>query len=418
MDEQQGQSRPDQSASGGRHRRDPVAGELGHRVAILEAAAAIGEAASLELDSLLAHVCRQTATSLSCPRAAVYLRDDGLSLAHLHDTGGRTWPNDGGQAAEELARRTPVVGADPRFTPYLDGPWGVESGAASVVALPLGEHGEERGLLVAARTDATVPFTEHDHQVGAAIARQATRAIANAQHHERAQEAVARLEERDRLRADHVTGLVHDLRTPLTGLLGLVWTLRGPGAAATAVERAEQLDAIARQGHRLAGMIDDILLSAREEFGALAPDEVRPVTVADLLGPALEVYDAERRSRLHIRIDDAVAVRGDRDQLLRVVQNLLDNALRYSPLDAPVTVRVGRDGGDALLEVSDRGEGIPAEQVPLLFQRFTPGRRRPGSTGFGLYVVREIIVAHRGTVDVTSADGGGTTVSVRLPAVT
>lgn len=402
---------------GGRPSHDPLVDQLQERVEVLEAAMAVNVAVSLDLDGLLTRVCQQTAASLSCQRAAVYLRDETLRLAHLHATGDRSWRGDGHEAARELARRAPVAIMDVSRVQHLDGPWSAEHGAVSVLALPLSGGGGDLGLLVAARTGAADSFTEHDQRVGAAIARQASPAIANAQRHERERAMVARLEERERVRADHVTGLVHDLRTPLTGLMGLVRTLQVPGAALTPAERAVQLDTIARQGDRLAGMIDDILLAARSESGALAPDAVTTVALGELLTSALEIYDAERRARLRPRIQEQVVVRGDPHQLLRVVQNLLDNALRYSPPGELVDVRVAREGGVALLEVCDRGQGIPAEQMPRLFHRFAPGRHRAGSTGFGLYVVREIVVGHGGTVRVTSPEDGGATVVVRLPAV-
>lgn len=412
MEEQGGQPRPRWGPrTGGAASRAPAEDELTDQLAVLEAAAAIGEAASLDLDPLLAHVCRQAATSLACERVAVYLGAADLRLGYLHAPGDRLWRNDGRAVAEDLARRAPVHVED---TGALDGPWSDRYGAASVLAVALERDERALGLLVAARTARGAPFTAREQRVGAAIARQAATAIANAQRYEAEREAAVALEEQVQARADHVTGLVHDLRTPLTGMLGFVRTLRGPSAGATPTERAALLDVIARQGERLAGMVDDLLLAARSETGPLSPDTVAPVALAELLPVALENYDPELRARVRTRIEDTVTVRGDSRHLLRVVQNLLDNALRYSPADEPVVVRVGREGDMAVLEVSDRGDGIPVEQVPRLFHRFSPGRRRAGSTGFGLYVVREIVVGHGGSVSVTG-HGEGAVFTVRLP---
>ncbi|HEY0510460.1 MAG TPA: ATP-binding protein, partial [Thermoanaerobaculia bacterium] len=114
-------------------------------------------------------------------------------------------------------------------------------------------------------------------------------------------------------------------------------------------------------------------------------------------------------------------VQGDAGNLERLLLNLLDNAIKYNRPDGRITVRVGRCGGDAVLEVSDTGIGIPAESIPRIFERFyrvDKGRaREEGGTGLGLAIVKHIAQAHGGQVDVESRIGRGSTFRVRLPVV-
>ena len=115
-------------------------------------------------------------------------------------------------------------------------------------------------------------------------------------------------------------------------------------------------------------------------------------------------------------------VRGDHNQLEQLVRNLVDNAMKYGAEDLPVTVTLQREErGMALLTVRDRGEGIAAEHIPHLTRRFyrtDPGRSRAaGGTGLGLAIVKHIVERHRGRLDISSQEGEGTTVAVRIPIV-
>jgi len=229
---------------------------------------------------------------------------------------------------------------------------------------------------------------------------------------------IAALEMQTRQRIDYVAGITHDLRAPLTGLLGFVRTLRRTVDHATPDERREYLEVMERQTTRLAGMVEDLLTGARLETGQLHPDEVADVDMVTLLAEGMIAFDPEQRARIVAHADSDLVVRGDRRLLQRVVQNLLSNALSYS--DGTVEVRVHRAGAaepQIVLTVSDQGPGIDAATKARLFRRFQRGAGpRRDSTGLGLYIVAGIVDAHGGSVDVDSEPGRGSVFTVRLPA--
>jgi two-component system phosphate regulon sensor histidine kinase PhoR len=177
------------------------------------------------------------------------------------------------------------------------------------------------------------------------------------------------------------------------------------------------------EGKRMQQLIEDLMSLSRiesERFNA-------PLDPVDMVGVAEEVRSGcaqlllERSNTLVIddRTGSAV-VPGDRGQLLQLVRNLVVNAVRYGRRESEVTVRLEDDGAGAIrLTVSDRGQGIPAEHLPRLTERFyrvDPGRSRAvGGTGLGLAIVKHIVSRHRGRLDIRSALGEGTSVIVWLP---
>jgi signal transduction histidine kinase len=189
-----------------------------------------------------------------------------------------------------------------------------------------------------------------------------------------------------------------------------------PEDPAAALRFAER---IAREAERLEVLARDLLDLSRVERGTL---DVEPV---DLVGLAKEVAGGygdlaeERRVRLRSELRPDVSVRGDRAQLGLLLSSLLDNALRHTPAGGSVWVRVDADGGRATLAVADTGEGIPATEVPRIFERFyrvdKARARRTGGTGLGLAIVRHVAEAHGGTVGVDSELGHGSTFTVTLP---
>jgi two-component system, OmpR family, phosphate regulon sensor histidine kinase PhoR len=240
---------------------------------------------------------------------------------------------------------------------------------------------------------------------------------ANARRYTGEQTTVRRLEELDQLKADYVAGITHDLRSPLTALLGFVRTLRRMDTEASAAERREYLEIMERQANRLAGLVEDMLVGARLDAGRLEPDELVHV---DLIALAREVVDAlAPPHRQSVTVTGETGdVCGDRRQLERVLQNLIDNALVHGPSGSTVEVDVACEGRDVVVRVRDAGPGVPVELMGRLFARYArAGRGRAGSTGLGLYIVRGIVEAHGGRVGVDSTPGEGSTFEVRLPAM-
>jgi two-component system sensor histidine kinase BaeS len=225
------------------------------------------------------------------------------------------------------------------------------------------------------------------------------------------------LQHEEELRKENVADLAHELRTPLMGLLGRI------EAAQDGVlkDEAANLQAMHDEAVRLGRLLDDLsTLADAERPGMLLTLE--PVDLAQVASgqvDAAEARFAEKGVRLATDLEP-VLVAGDRGRLDQVVANLLSNALRYTDAGGAVTVAVAREDGEAVLEVADTGIGIAPDDVTRVFTRFWRGERSrsraTGGAGIGLSIVKELVGAHGGDVEVTSQVGTGSVFTVRLPA--
>ena len=229
--------------------------------------------------------------------------------------------------------------------------------------------------------------------------------------------AAERVETSDSARKRMSADLAHELRTPLTVLQAGLEELRD-GLEAPDPDR---IDALHRQALRLGRVVDDLAeLSAAETAGLSLRHDV--LDLAALAGEAVrEAAPAASAAGLELtsRDEGPVRVVGDADRLHQVVGNLLSNAVRYCRAGDRVSVSTGRSAGRAVLEVADTGPGIPADDLPHVFDRLWRGSADsdPHGSGIGLAVVRELVVAHGGTVSARSDGRTGTVVRVELPAV-
>jgi signal transduction histidine kinase len=218
--------------------------------------------------------------------------------------------------------------------------------------------------------------------------------------------------------------VTHDLRNPAGNVWGIVRMLLS-GKAGPLTERQEQLLRIAESSStKLVGLINDYLDFAKIEAGYLRLDP-RPAELRDLVRAAAreaEPQAAVRHQRLDVRLPEGdVHAEVDAEKLGQVLENLVSNAIKYTPEGGSITVALDVDGGDAVFRVSDTGVGIAADQIPALFGRFhrVPGEtaRTIRGTGLGLLIVKEIVEAHGGQVHAESEGvaGRGTTFVVRIP---
>jgi two-component system phosphate regulon sensor histidine kinase PhoR len=222
------------------------------------------------------------------------------------------------------------------------------------------------------------------------------------------------------MRRDFVANVSHELKTPLAAIRGYAETLRD-GALDEPPTARRFTDRILSQCRRLQELLDDLLILSRLEGMDAALDR-EPVDLGAVARRAVELLTPaarEKRVEIELQEEEVQAVQGDAGNLERLLLNLLDNAIKYNRPDGRITVRVGRCDGEALLEVTDTGIGIPAESIPRIFERFyrvDKGRaREEGGTGLGLAIVKHIAQAHGGQVDVESRMGRGSTFRVRLP---
>ena len=233
----------------------------------------------------------------------------------------------------------------------------------------------------------------------------------------------------ERTRADFVANASHELRTPLASLIGFIDTLRGP-ARDDPPAQARFLDIMAEQAERMNRLIDDLLSLSRIEITEhQAPAErvdLEEVTERILAG--FEIRIQQRQARLEFWPEPGLPpVLGDTDQLEQVVQNLVDNALKYGGEGGAVRVKItpAPSGGKfparrgLVLSVADDGQGIPREHLARLTERFyrvDTGRSRAiGGTGLGLAIVKHIVNRHRGVLLIESEAGRGAMFSVWLP---
>ncbi|WP_428490895.1 sensor histidine kinase [Rhodopila sp.] len=233
----------------------------------------------------------------------------------------------------------------------------------------------------------------------------------------------------EQMRADFVANVSHELRTPLASLIGFVETLRGPAADDPPAQQ-RFLAIMAEQGARMNRLIDDLLSLSRIELTEhQAPSD--PLDLAELIHRMAAGFEPRLRQRnvkLAVRVDDDLpVVTGDADQIAQVLQNLLDNGLKYGRDDGVMTLDVGvarpanrwpsRPG--IVIAVTDQGAGIPKQDLPRLTERFyrvDKGRSHAvGGTGLGLAIVKHIVNRHRGQLLIESEEAQGTTVSIWLP---
>ena len=224
----------------------------------------------------------------------------------------------------------------------------------------------------------------------------------------------------ERMRADFVANASHELRTPLASLLGFVETLQGP-ARDDARARGRFLAIMADQARRMARLIDDLLSLSRIE-GNLHVRPSKPVDlalaarhVAETLGPLA----AESGTVIAVEAEGPVVVTGDHDEILRVAENLVENAIKYADGRGRVEVRVQALRRSGVLTVRDYGPGIAPEHLPRLTERFyridAGQSRAKGGTGLGLAIVKHIVARHRGRLQIDSHLGHGTLITVSIP---
>ncbi|HJQ55571.1 MAG TPA: ATP-binding protein, partial [Vineibacter sp.] len=225
----------------------------------------------------------------------------------------------------------------------------------------------------------------------------------------------------ERMRADFVANASHELRTPLASLVGFVETLRGP--ARDDPEAQDRFLAImGEQTGRMRRLVEDLLSLSRIEQREHEPPTGR-VDVGPLLKSLVEMLEMKARPRdVVVNLDvaaDLPVVTGDRDELAMAFQNLIDNAIKYTRPGTTVTIAALPADDGVQLIVRDQGEGIAAEHLPRLTERFyrvdTARSRQMGGTGLGLAIVKHVLNRHRGRLAVDSVVGDGSTFTVTVP---
>jgi signal transduction histidine kinase len=206
----------------------------------------------------------------------------------------------------------------------------------------------------------------------------------------------------------------HELRTPLTSILANLELLESELAG----DQRDMADSALRSSRRMRRLVGDLLLLARADAGREMPRE--PVDLSEVAAEAAREASAlSDEHSLSLDLPGPVMVHGVADDLHRLAGNLIENALIHTPPGTPVTVSVRREGDNAVLEVADRGPGVPPDMRERVFERFARGSgdtAPSGGSGLGLAIVRAVTASHSGRVDLSDAEGGGARFVVTLPA--
>jgi two-component system, OmpR family, phosphate regulon sensor histidine kinase PhoR len=230
----------------------------------------------------------------------------------------------------------------------------------------------------------------------------------------------------EEMRADFIANASHELRTPLAALLGFIETLQGT-AKDDAMARAKFLTIMQGQATRMARLIDDLLSLSRIELNAHLPPNT-PLDLAPIVRQVADGLQTLARDRdVTIKVvapPDALIVLGDRDELIRALENLVENALKYGFAGKRVDITLARGQTRAgtpevRLAVRDYGPGIAPEHLPRLTERFyrvdVADSRAQGGTGLGLALVKHVLNRHGGRLNIESTPGAGATFTMHLP---
>jgi K+-sensing histidine kinase KdpD len=362
----------------------------------------------LELDELLAELLARTRDLLNTDTAAVLLLDEqekelvaraAVGLEEEVERGIRI-PVGAGFAGRIAAERHPIVLDDVDHADVLN-PILHERGVKSLLGAPLIASDKVLGVIHVGTLEPRL-FTPDDQELLELVASRAALAIEKARIHEE----TIRL---DQLKLNFVAVASHELRTPATSIYGITATLRHRGRELAEETRIELEDTLWTQVNRLRLLIEQLLDLSRLDASAISI-EPQPIGLRELLAEVA----AETAHNADVRIDvaEGLEVRADRVALERIFGNLVGNALRYGA--PPVIVRAHPMDTYLRVSVEDKGEGVPPELVPRLFERFERGMVGEGS-GLGLSIAQAYARAHGGDLIYDRAETGGARFELILP---
>jgi two-component system sensor histidine kinase KdpD len=262
-------------------------------------------------------------------------------------------------------------------------------------------------------------FSEDEVELVALLGRLVATAVQNIRAYEAERRRVEELARLSQLRADFVSLVSHELRSPMAAVIGAARTLQDRWRMLSAPQRESFLALIGDETARLAELVGDVLDTSRIEAGTFTYrfDEVDLGRVVD------EAVEAAVLGQQEVPIVASVrgalpTIRGDRTRLRQVLGNLIENAVKYSPEGGEVRISAAAANGAVRISVRDTGPGIPPDQQRRIFEKFgrvdVPGASKPG-TGLGLFIARSIAEAHGGSLDVSSGAEPGSTFTLTLP---
>jgi len=401
--------------------------ELGHRVDVLETANRCARAlgSSLELDEAFGAFIRELRGLVPFERTAIVLvEDDSANTMATAGKGatevfppGSAGPIEGSVLGRVLDGHI-VVRRDLEEREFPEDELLLALGLRSELVSPLLLGARTIGMLTLSR-DRPDAFSEDEVELVALLGRLVATAVQNIRAYEAERRRVEELARLSQLRADFVSLVSHELRSPMAAVIGAARTLQDRWRMLSAAQRESFLALIGDETARLAELVADVLDTSRIEAGTFSYrfEEVDLGRVVDeaVETAALAQQDVPVVASVRGRLP---AIRGDRARLRQVLGNLIENAVKYSPEGGEVRVSAAAGNGAVLIAVRDSGPGIPRNQQTRIFQKFgraeVEGGSKPG-TGLGLFIARSIAEAHGGSLDVNSGVEPGATFTLTLP---
>ncbi len=290
-------------------------------------------------------------------------------------------------------------------------------GLRSRVAAPLLLGARPIGMVAILRFEPDA-FEPDEIELAALLGRLLATGVQNIRAYEAERDTVEELRRLSQLRADFVSLVSHELRSPMAAVIGAARTLQERWRELSPDQRGSFLALIGDETSRLATLIGDVLDTSRIEAGTFSYS-FSDVDLAELVRDTVATASVgQDEVEVVARTPGPIPrVRGDRERLRQVLVNLVDNAVKYSPPGDEVEVTAWADNGIVCVAVSDHGPGIPRDQQVLIFEKFgraNVGGGKPG-TGLGLFIARSIAEAHGGSLAVRSAPGQGTAFTLELP---
>jgi signal transduction histidine kinase len=400
--------------------------ELGRRVDILEASnrCARALASSLRLDEAFDAFIEELRGLIPFDRAAILLVEGDLArVTATAGLGADAFLAPGTTIELEGSIFGRVLGGDTVYREELDATqFREESGLVSLglrsrVVAPLQLATRTIGGLTLARVQ-PASFTTAEIELATLLGRFAAAAVQNIRTYEAERTTVEELRRLSSLRADFVSLVSHELRSPMAAVIGSARTLQARWRELRPDQREAFLAVIGDETSRLAALIGDVLDTSRIEAGTFG----YTFTDVDLADVVRESAAAAELGQDEIRIDVEIPpvlprVRGDRERLRQLVDNLISNALKYSESGAAVHVAASERSGSVHVHVRDTGPGIAREDQGLIFEKFGRADVRNGKpgTGLGLFISRSFAEAHGGSLLVDSQPGEGATFTLTLP---
>ncbi|HEX7255014.1 MAG TPA: GAF domain-containing sensor histidine kinase [Gaiellaceae bacterium] len=402
--------------------------ELGRRADLLDATnrAARALGSSLDLEQAFAAFIRELRGLVAFERTAIVLLEDGhiRVFAAAGEAVEKVFPPGSVLSVAGSVVEDVVAGGQTIYRPDMSEPRYAEEadflalGLRSRVVAPLLSGAETIGAISVVRREPGA-FSDGEIELLSVLGRLVGSAVQNIRAYEAERTTVEELRKLSALRADFVSLVSHELRSPMASVIGSARTLEQRWRELTPEQRESFLALIAHETSRLAELIGDVLDTSRIEAGTFSysfGDVDLGQLVRDSAAAAEHAQD-EVAVRAVVR-GPLPAVRGDRDRLRQVLVNLIDNAVKYSPPGDEVHVRAESLNGRVVIEVRDRGPGISPEHQRVIFEKFgrvNVGEHAKPGTGLGLFIARSIAEAHGGALEVRSAPGRGATFRLSLP---